>query len=140
MICFSNADDSRKTDVIVVAQRESIFHFTFNGVDNDPKVVRYLPVKDYWILKIARDEPGSILALGKHSGNNNLFLLSIKLKGRIMRPDPKELAELHGVSITHQPKLSLLRGANGSIAQVTAATPDGQYRVYRLDLTGVLDT
>ncbi|WXC64475.1 hypothetical protein SNK03_010283 [Fusarium graminearum] len=140
MICFSNADDSRKTDVIVVAQRESIFHFIFHGVGNDPKVVRHLPVKDYWILKIARDEPGSILALGTHSGNNNVFLLSIKLKGKIIRPDPKVLAELHGVSSTHQPKLSLLRGANGSIAQVTAATPDGQYRVYRLDLTGVLDT
>ncbi|CAF3623699.1 unnamed protein product [Fusarium graminearum] len=140
MICFSNADDSRKTDVIVVAQRESIFHFTFHGVGNDPKVVRHLPVKDYWILKIARDEPGSILALGTHSANNNVFLLLIKLKGKIMRPDPKVLAELHGVSSTHQPKLSLLRGANGSIAQVTAATPDGQYRVYRLDLTGVLDT
>ncbi|PTD02015.1 hypothetical protein FCULG_00010646, partial [Fusarium culmorum] len=125
MICFSNADDSRKTDVIVVAQRESIFHFTFNGVDNDPKVVRYLPVKNYWILKIARDEPGSIVALGTHSGKNNVFLLSIKLKGRIVHPVPEVLAELYGVSSTHQPKLSLLRGANGSIAQVTAATPDG---------------
>ncbi|RGP76506.1 serine threonine kinase [Fusarium sporotrichioides] len=140
MICFSNADDSSKTDVIVVAQRESIFHFTFNGADKNPNAVRHLPIKHYWILKIARNEAGSIVALGTHSGSSNVLLLSIKLKGKGIRPEPKELAELDGLLTTHQPKLSLLRGGNGTIAQITAATPEGQYRVYRLDLSGVLDT
>jgi hypothetical protein len=139
MICFSNADDSRKTDVIVVAQRESIFHFTFAGANEDPKIVRHLPIKHYWILKIARNEAGFIVALGTHSGSSNVLLLSIKLRGNGIRPEPKELAELDGLSTTHQPKLSLLRGGNGSIAQITAATPEGQYRVYQLDLSGVLD-
>ncbi|GKU03036.1 serine threonine protein kinase [Fusarium langsethiae] len=140
MICFSNADDSSKTDVIVVAQRESIFHFIFAGVDEDPKVVCHLPMKHYWILKIARNEPGSIIALGTHSGSSNVLLLSIKLKGKGIRPEPKELAELDGLLTTHQPKLSLFRGGTSSIAQITAATPEGQYRVYRLDLSGLLDS
>ncbi|KAL3590718.1 hypothetical protein FPOAC2_12918 [Fusarium poae] len=142
MICFSNADDNTKTDVIVLAQKASIFYFTFDKPTRNKKLVRHPSVKNYWILKIARSESGSIVALGRHSGyaSSYVVLLSVKLKGEGIRPDLKHLAEVKGVSENHQPKLSLLKGGIGSVAQVTATTPDGQYRVYRLDLGGLLDT
>ncbi|KAF4446812.1 serine/threonine protein kinase [Fusarium austroafricanum] len=139
MVCFPNADDSRKTDVIVVAQRELFFYLKFDGARKDPKVIRHPPVQHYWILKIARNTPGSIVALGTHSGSSNVLLLEVKLKGEDIRPHVQKLAELDGVSTTHQLKLSLFRGGSGFIAQVTSATPEGQYQVYRLDLSGVLD-
>ncbi|SCN92180.1 uncharacterized protein FFE2_07299 [Fusarium fujikuroi] len=133
MVFFQSEADKAKSEVIVVAQAQRIFHLKFTGTSTDASSVVYLPVAYYRILKIATNGH-VVVALGAHSGSSHLFLLEVKLSGPRVRPQLRKIAELKEVSTSCQPKLSVIGGWNEPIALITTATSDGQYLVYQKSL------
>ncbi|RBA14599.1 serine/threonine protein kinase [Fusarium proliferatum] len=133
MVFFQSEADKAKSEVIVVAQAQRIFHLKFTGTSTDASSVVYLPVAYYRILKIATNGH-VVVALGTHSGSNHLFLLEVKLSSPQVRPQLRKIAELKEVSTSCQPKLSVIGGWNEPIALITTATSDGQYLVYQKSL------
>ncbi|SCO05512.1 uncharacterized protein FFB20_12344 [Fusarium fujikuroi] len=133
MVFFQSEADKAKSEVIVVAQAQRIFHLKFTGTSTDASSGVYLPVAYYRILKIATNGH-VVVALGAHSGSSHLFLLEVKLSGPRVRPQLRKIAELKEVSTSCQPKLSVIGGWNEPIALITTATSDGQYLVYQKSL------
>ncbi|KAG9502050.1 hypothetical protein J7337_007762 [Fusarium musae] len=133
MVFFRSGADEAKSEIIVVAQAQKIFHLKFTGTSTAASSVAYLPVARYRILKIATN--GQVMvALGAHSDSSYFVLLEVKLLSPTVRPQLRKIAELKEVSTSCQPKLSVIGEWNEPIALITTATPDGQYRVYHKNL------